>query len=110
MNDQNRKEPERCDREFQKLLDAEEAAQALSCTVKTIHRKVRAGELGCVQISEKKRMFTADQIQDFIDSKTIEPIIDRNSSVRVSSEPRKGGEKSFGCSRTSLREEMRSWQ
>jgi len=110
MTNQNRRERDGCDQEFQKLLSAEETAQALSCTVKTIHRKVRAGELGCVQISEKKRMFTVDQIENFIESKTVEPIIDRKNSVRVSSEPRKGGEKSFGFSRTSLREEMRSWQ
>ncbi len=110
MNDQNGKEPERYERKYLKLLSAEETAQVLCCTVKTIHRKVREGELGCIQVSEKKRMFTEDQIQDFIDSRTIEPIIDRNSSVRVSSEPRKGGEKSFRFSRTSLREEMRSWQ
>jgi excisionase family DNA binding protein len=110
MTNQNRKEPERRDQELQKLLGAEEAAQALSCTVKTIHRKVRAGELGCVQISEKKRMFTAEQIENYIESKTVEPLIDRNNSVRVSSEPRKGGEKSLGFVRTDLKQEMQSWQ
>ena len=110
MNDQDRKEPERCDYDVQKLLSTEEAARTLCCTVKTIHKKVREGELGCVQLSEKKRMFKPEQLQSFIDSKTVEPAIDRKNSVRVSSEPRKGGERSFGFSRTSLREEMRSWQ
>jgi len=110
MTNQYGKEPERCDQKFQKLLSADQAAQALSCTVKTIHRKVRAGELGCVQISEKKRVFTAEQIENYIEFKTVEPLIDRKNPVRVSSEPRKGGEESFGESRADLLKEIRSWQ
>jgi excisionase family DNA binding protein len=110
MNDQDRKEPERCDYDVQKLLSTEEAARTLCCTVKTIHKKVREGELGCVQLSEKKRMFKPEQLQSFIDSKTVEPVIDRKNSVRVSSEPKKGGERSFGESRADLQKEIRSWQ
>jgi hypothetical protein len=110
MTNQNRKEPERCEQEFQKLLSPEEAAKSLCCNVKSIHRKVRVGELGCVQISRKKRMFTMEQIQHFIESKTVEPVIDKRRSGPVSSRPRKGGEKSFGESRADLREEMRAWQ
>jgi len=71
---------------------------------------VRAGELGCVQISEKKRMFTVGQIENFVNSKTVKPIIDRKNSVRVSSWPEKGGKKSLGFVRTALKQEMQSWQ
>ncbi|MGO9568686.1 MAG: helix-turn-helix domain-containing protein [Desulfomonilaceae bacterium] len=92
------------------LMDAKDVAKILKRSVKTVHKRVREGKLGCVQATPKDRRFTRDQLQAFIDSQTVEPRIDRSKEKPVKSQPPKGGEKSFGFSRTSLREEMRSWR
>jgi excisionase family DNA binding protein len=91
------------------LMNARDVALALKIAKKTVHKLVREGKLGCVQVTAKDRRFTREQVQAYIDSQSVEVRIDRKASKALSS-PRKGGEKSFGCSRTSLREEMRSWQ
>jgi hypothetical protein len=110
MTNQERKEPERCERELTALLDPDEVAGFLRCTTKEVHGLVRAGELACVQVSARKRLFTHEQIRQYIESKTIERRVDRKRARRVSCTPEKGGEKSFGESRADLREEMRAWQ
>ena len=40
-------------REVAPLLDAEEVAATLKCSVKTVHKRVREGTLGCVQVTPK---------------------------------------------------------
>ena len=110
MTNQERKEPERCERELTALLDPDEVAGFLRCTTKDVHGLVRAGELACVQVSPSKRLFSIDQIQQYIESKTIERRVDRKRSRRVSCTPEKGGEKSLGFVRTALKEEMQSWR
>ena len=110
MTNQDRKEPERCERELTALLDPDEVAALLRCSPKTVHGLVRAGELACVQVSARKRLFSTDQIHQYIESKTIQRRVDRKRARRVSCTPEKGGEKTFGESRADLREEMRAWQ
>jgi len=92
-----------------KLLRASDVAEILGISVKTVHKLVRDGKLGCVQVTAKERRFSEEQTRDYIESRSIERPVDRKSPKPVDF-PRKGGKKSFGCSRTSLREEMRSWR
>lgn len=91
------------------LMNAEDVAKILGIAKKTVHKLVREGKLGCVQVTEKDRRFTREQVQAYIDSQSVEVRIDRKVSKALSSPP-KGGEKSVGFSRTDLREEMRSWR
>ncbi len=91
------------------LMDAEDVAKILRIAKKTVHKLVREGKLGCVQVTEKDRRFTLEQVQDYIDCQSVTVRFDRKAPKTLSS-PRKGGEKSVGFSRTDLREEMRSWQ
>ena len=110
MTNQERKEPERCEKELTALLEPDEVAALLRCSTKMLHGLVRAGELACVQVSARKRLFSTDQIHQYIESKTIERRVDRKRGRRVSCTPEKGGEKSLGFVRTALKEEMQSWR
>jgi hypothetical protein len=115
MNDQNRKEPERCEQELTTLLDPDEVAGLLRCSTKDVHGLVRAGELACVQISPRKRLFTSQHIQEYVESKTIQRRVDTKSPRPVSSGPKKGGETrrrkgtETEVSRASLIQEMSQW-
>jgi hypothetical protein len=71
---------------------------------------VRRGKLGCVQVTEKDRRFTREQVQAYIDSQSVTVRIDKKSAKPVRSTPPKGGAKSLGVSRTSLLKEMSQWQ
>jgi excisionase family DNA binding protein len=95
-----------------KLLYPRDVAQLLGISVKTIHKLVRDGKLGCVQVTTKDRRFTQEQVQHYIESCTKNTLakIDREPTVRVRSLPPKGGEKSFGVSKADLRKEMSQWQ
>jgi hypothetical protein len=110
MINQDTKEPGRCEKELTALLDPDEVAGFLRCSTKEVHGLVRAGELACIQVSPRKRLFTYEQIHQYIESKTIERRVDRKRSRRVSCTPEKGGEKSLGFVRTALKEEMQSWR
>ena len=94
------------------LLYPRDVAQVLGISVKTVHKLVRDGKLGCVQVTTKDRRFTSEQVQHYIESCTTNAPakIDREPSVRVRSQPPKGGEKSFGVSKADLRKEMSQWQ
>lgn len=115
MNDQSRKEPERCEQDFPALLDPDDVASLLRCSTKEVHVLVRIGEIACVQISPRKRLFTTQQVQEYVRSKTIERRVDRGSPRPVSSTPRKGGETrritgtETEVSRASLIQEMSQW-
>lgn len=95
-----------------KLLTVEEVGEILDLSTKTVHALVRAGELSCVQVTAKKRLFSETQLQDFLRSrekKARKKAVDKRLWNRIPC-PQKGGAKSVGCSRTDLREEMRSWR
>ncbi len=92
------------------LLNAEDVAQILGIAKKTVHKLVREGKLGCVQVTEKDRRFTPPQVQAYIDAQTVSVRIDKKRAKPVRSTPPNGGKKSLGVSRTSLQEEMSQWQ
>jgi len=53
------------------LIDAQDVALIPKIAKKTVHKLVREGKLGCVQVTEKDRRFTRDQVRDFIDSQSV---------------------------------------
>ena len=63
--------------EIAPLLDAEDVARILKRSVKTVHKRVREGKLGCVQGSPKDRRFTREQVQAYIEAQSTEVRIDR---------------------------------
>ncbi len=115
MNDQNGKELKRCEQELTALLEPEEVADLLRLSTKDVHGLVRAGELACVQISPRKRLFTIRQIQAYVQSKTIQRRVDTKTHRPVSSRPKKGGDTNHiegtktEVSRASLIQEMSQW-
>ncbi len=92
------------------LMIAEDVAKILRIAKKTVHKLVREGRLGCVQVTEKDRRFTQEQVDDYIKSRSIGVRIDRRKGKGLISPSRKGGEKSFGDCRTSLLKEMSQWR
>jgi excisionase family DNA binding protein len=54
------------------LMDAQDVALILKIAPKTVHKLVREGKLGCVQVTEKDRRFTREQVQAYIDSRTVQ--------------------------------------
>ena len=92
------------------LLDSKEVAHILKIAVKTVNKLVRQGKLACVQVTSRDRRFTHEQVQEYIQSQSTNPRVDRRPAPAVTSRPKKGGTKSIGGSGTDLRKEMRSWQ
>ncbi len=90
-------------------MTAKDLAQILRIAKKTVHKLVREGKLGCVQVTPKERRFTFDQVQAYIDSQTVEVRIDRSKEKGLKFKSPKGGEKSIGVSKADLRKEMRQW-
>jgi excisionase family DNA binding protein len=95
---------------IQKLLSAQDVAEILGISAKTVNKLVREGKLGCVQVTAKERRFTEDQMREYIESRSSKVQIDSRTSNRVKSAAPKGGEKSFGVSKADLRKEMSLWQ
>jgi hypothetical protein len=91
------------------LLDANDVAKIFKISVKTVHKRVREGKLGCVQVTPKDRRFTRKQVQAFVEAQSNEVRIDRSEEKPVKFQPPKGGEKSIGVSKADLRKEMRRW-
>jgi excisionase family DNA binding protein len=113
------KEIETGRQDLPKLLYPRDVAQVLGISIKTIHKLVRDGKLGCVKVTERDRRFSKEQVQYYIEgcTKNAPAKIDREPSVRVdtprvrqvSSPPKKGGGDSVRFSRRTLKEEMRQW-
>lgn len=113
MNNESRKENDNEKIAIQRLLSPKDVAEILGISVKTVHKLVRDGKLGCVQVTSKERRFTEAQIEAYIEaqSKGLEKVrVDTLRERQVSSYPEKGGERSFGVSKADLRKEMRLWQ
>jgi excisionase family DNA binding protein len=92
------------------LLDPNDVAEILGISTKTVHRLVRERKLGCVQVTRRVRRFTAQQVRKYVASRATVVPVDTENCARVSSQPKKGGERSFGESRADLQKEIRSWQ
>ena len=98
---------------IQRLLTPAEVAEILGISAKTVHKLVRDGGLGCVQVTSKERRFTERQIRAYIEAQSQPPrveLVDMPRVRQVSSQQKKGGERSFGVSKADLRKEMRLWQ
>lgn len=94
------------------LLSPKEVAERLGISPRTVHKLVRDGKLGCVQVTERDRRFTPEQVKEYIERRTIavpNPL-DRKISEKLRWSQPKGGEKSSGVSRAGLLKEMRQWQ
>lgn len=95
-----------------KLLTVTEASEFLSIRPRTIHKLVRDGKLGCVQVTPKERRFTSEQLAAYVEGQTIAPKeIDRKLGNPLPSKT-KGGEKrrervTRVSERVSVREEIR---
>jgi excisionase family DNA binding protein len=92
-----------------RLLSAKDVAEILGISAKTVNKLAREGKLGCVQVTAKERRFTEEQVEEFVESRTIERPVDRKNSKQLDF-PRKGGKKSLGFARTALKQEMQSWR
>jgi excisionase family DNA binding protein len=107
------KEIENSRSDLPQLLYAKDVAHVLGISVKTVHKMVREGKLGCVQVTTKERRFTEEQVRAYISAQSKEPEevrIDTPLATTVSSPSKKGGERSFGVSKADLRKEMRLWR
>jgi excisionase family DNA binding protein len=110
---ENRKENNSREIGLARLLIPDNVAEILGISVKTVHKLVREGKLGCVQVTSKERRFTEEQVRAYINAKSrgIQEVrVDRKHAPRVSSEPKKGGKRSFGVSKADLRKEMSQWR
>jgi excisionase family DNA binding protein len=96
------------------LKTAQEAAEILSISKKSIHALCRRGLLSYVRVNAKERRFTDQQLLEYVEAQTVPRKVDKTTAKRISSPPprRKGGESEVpgGSVRAHLREEMRSWQ
>ncbi len=92
------------------LMNAKQVATILKISSRTVQKLVRERKLACVQVTARERRFTAEQVQQYIESQSTGMRVDKDAARPVKYSPKKGGAKSVGCSRTDLREEMRSWR
>ncbi|AFM23347.1 helix-turn-helix domain-containing protein [Desulfomonile tiedjei] len=53
------------------LMDVKDIAKILKIAPKTVHKLVREGKLGCVQVTDKDRRFTREQVQTHIASQSV---------------------------------------
>ncbi len=90
------------------LLTAKGVATILGISTKTVHKLAREKKLACVQITPRERRFTPEQLQQFIESRSLGVRVDKKAPQPVSSPPKKGGVKSSGVSGTDLAKEIRS--
>lgn len=98
---------------IQRLMTSTDVGEILGISTKTVHKLVREGRLGCVQVTAKERRFTEGQIKAYIEAQSQGPRVEHVDMPRVrqvSSALKKGGERSFGVSKADLRKEMRQWQ
>ncbi len=76
-----------------KLLTPEQVADLLGISPKDVHRLVREKELGCIQITNKKRRFLPEQVNAFIQSRTHGPMWVDKTHSRFLACNQKGGDR-----------------
>ena len=98
------------------LINADEAAQLLNVTRRTLLRWAREKKIECVRISKKMILFWLDAIDEFVRQRThgVEfPTNNRGQAGVKSPRPKskkKGGGKGSGESWRDLRMEVSSWE
>jgi len=96
------------------LLTPDDAAAFLRIPVKGVHALCRAGKLDFIRVNGKERRFTNDMLERYVQVQTVsrKKPVDTKEPKEVILTPKtqqRGGNKSFGSTRTDLLEEMRSW-
>ena len=98
------------------LMNADEAAQLLNVTRRTLLRWAREKKIECVRISKKKIIFSPEAIDEFVRQRThgVEFTTQKQGKAGVKSprpkSKKKGGEKTSGEMWNDLRKEVRTWQ
>lgn len=59
------------DIDFLRLLSEKEVGEILGVSVSTVNRLVREGRMGCVQIRTRRRRFTKELVEEFIEAETL---------------------------------------
>lgn len=115
-------------------LTVDEVADGLRVSPRRVHALVRSGQLACIQVSARIRVFSEDQIRSFEEAKTIAtcpvpPVksVDRPATRLIlsratsSNTRRERGERKHGAvagvesntgnsNRAQILEEMRQWR
>jgi excisionase family DNA binding protein len=111
-NNESRKENEQKSIGIARLLSPKNVSEILGISVKTVHKLVRDGKLGCVQVNDRDRRFTEDQVRGYVEERTLKVRVDTKRPVSVSSRSKKGGDsraKSFEAQVTgSLVQELKT--
>jgi excisionase family DNA binding protein len=92
------------------LLTVDQAAAWLKLRPKRVNELVREGKLPCVQLTARERRFTAEQLREFIASRTLTPPRRVDSPARTLLPSLQKEQKSQRGDRAQLREEMRRWR
>jgi excisionase family DNA binding protein len=92
MNNESRKENDNKEIGIKRLLSPKDVAEILGISVKTVNKLVREGKLGCVQVTGRDRRFTDEQLQAYVETRTLAVRVDTKRPVSLSSEAKKGGE------------------
>jgi excisionase family DNA binding protein len=98
------------------LMNADEAAQLLNVTRRTLLRLTREKKIECVRISKKTILFSLEAIDEFVRQRThgVEFTTKNKGQAGVKSprpkSKKKGGEKTSGESWRDLRMEVSSWE
>jgi len=90
-NNESRKENDNEKIGIQRLLSPKQVAEILGISVKTVHKLVRDGRLGCVQVTARDRRFTEEQLRQYLEERTLTVRVDTRRPVSVSSALKKGG-------------------
>jgi excisionase family DNA binding protein len=93
MNNESRKENDNAKIGIQRLLSPKDVAEILGISAKTVHKLVRDGKLGCVQVTGRDRRFTEEQVRNYVEQRTLAVRVDTKHPVSLSSATRKGGDK-----------------
>lgn len=92
-------------------LTAEQVSEHLQVPIKVVNQLVRDGKLSCVQLSERRRRFTVEQLDEFMARHTkAQRIPVDKKTVRPLPSSKKGGVKSSRVSKAELRKEISSWR
>jgi len=98
-----------------RLLTPKEVATYLRISESEVHRLVRSGRLNCVQVTPRKRVFTTEQLDQFIQDQSRQSsrpktLIDTPGFPPVGYQREGGDSERTDVSRASLRKEMMSWE
>jgi excisionase family DNA binding protein len=63
MNNESRNKNDNAKIGIQRLLSPEDVAEILGISVKTVNKLAREGKLGCVQVTDRERRFTEEQVR-----------------------------------------------